>query len=324
MQVTGDSADNLIGGNTSSTGNLIAFNIGPGVSVLGDAVGTRITSNVIDSNGGPGIDLNGDGITPNGAAPCQGPNNLQNYPVIVDTSAGLEGWLAGSLPGTTYEIDVYADAAYDTDGSAQAQEELGSLSVTTNSSGQAMFAIPFVAPSNLPVITATATDPKGNTSELSPQTSSLNLDTPATAFLVSLGTPFVFSTEDGTAIKVVNPAAGPFDALAEISLSVAFGKLTLASTSGLSGTGNGTATLLYRGTIGTINADLEGLTYTAQKGFAGEDALAVTVQSYGATPLEAQLILSHGTFVVTTTADSGPGSLREAIEVPTLISGPPP
>ena len=39
--------------------------------------------------------------------------------------------------------------------------------MTTDATGQATFAVPFTAPAGLPVITATATDPQGNTSEVS-------------------------------------------------------------------------------------------------------------------------------------------------------------
>ena len=39
--------------------------------------------------------------------------------------------------------------------------------MTTDASGQVVFAVPFTAPAGLPIITATATDPQGNTSEVS-------------------------------------------------------------------------------------------------------------------------------------------------------------
>ena len=121
------------------------------------------------TTGPPGIDLEGDGVNSGNPPPLEGPNNLQSDPAIVDTPQGLEGWLAGSVPRTSYLISIYAGAAYAADGSAQAQQYLGSFTVTTDSSGRATFAVPFAAPASLPVITATATDPSGNTSELSPE-----------------------------------------------------------------------------------------------------------------------------------------------------------
>ena len=47
---------------------------------------------------GEAIDLGGDGITENAGAPRQGPDDLQNFPVLVATANGLEGWLGGSAP----------------------------------------------------------------------------------------------------------------------------------------------------------------------------------------------------------------------------------
>ena len=61
--------------------------------------------------GGEAIDLGDDGITYNAGSPRQGPNNLQNFPIIVTTADGtLQGWLGGSLPNTTFDVDVFASA----------------------------------------------------------------------------------------------------------------------------------------------------------------------------------------------------------------------
>ena len=62
---------------------------------------------------GQAIDLGDDGITYNSAAPSQGPNNFQNFPIVIATAdGGLEGSLDGSKPDTTFLIDVYASAGY--------------------------------------------------------------------------------------------------------------------------------------------------------------------------------------------------------------------
>ena len=117
---------------------------------------------------GEAIDLGGDGITYNSDAPRQGPNNFQNFPVVVTTAlGGLEGGLSGGTPETTYRIDLFASAGYSPQGAGQAQDYLGSLDVTTDSQGQAVFDVPFTSPAGLPVVTATATDAHGNTSEVS-------------------------------------------------------------------------------------------------------------------------------------------------------------
>ncbi len=129
---------------------------------------------------GEAIDLGGDAITYNATSPRQGPNNLQNFPVIVQTAdGGLEGWLGGSTPDTTIRVDVYASAGYSAQGAGEEQDYLGSLEVTTDSQGQATFDVPFSAPAGMPVLTATATDPFGNTSEVSAERRAARWDSDA-------------------------------------------------------------------------------------------------------------------------------------------------
>ena len=49
------------------------------------------------SGSGLAIALGNDGITYNSTSPRQGPNNLQNFPIVVTTAGGqLQGWLGGS------------------------------------------------------------------------------------------------------------------------------------------------------------------------------------------------------------------------------------
>ena len=48
-------------------------------------------------------------------------------------------------------------------------------------------------------------------------------------------------------------------------------------------------------------------------GFHGNAMLSLDAESDGATPLQAQIVITDGVFLVTTTADGGPGSLRQAI-----------
>jgi len=166
IEIFNGSSDNTIGGTTAVAGNLITDNGGPGV-VVGNttadtSVGNQITANRIFGNTGQAIDLGDDGVTEDGTAPRQGPNNLQNFPILVMTADGqTEGWLGGSEPETTYRIDVFAGAAYGPGGSGEAQDYLGSLEVTTDASGGVSFAVPFTAPAGVPILTATATDPQG-------------------------------------------------------------------------------------------------------------------------------------------------------------------
>ncbi|MCI0681621.1 MAG: SBBP repeat-containing protein, partial [Gemmataceae bacterium] len=163
---------NLIGGVAAGEANTIAYNAGAGVSVSTGGLGNRIRGNSIHSNDGLGIDLADDGVTANDAGDGDsGPNNLQNFPVLAGASVGASTHVAGTLNSTAntqFTIDFYASAAADPSGFGEGQRYLGSTTVTTDGSGNADFDL--VLPSATTVgeaITATATDPAGNTSEFS-------------------------------------------------------------------------------------------------------------------------------------------------------------
>ncbi len=132
-------------------------------------------------------------------APRQGPNNLQNFPIIVTTADGqFEGWLGGSTPDTTFPHRLLRQRRrYNPDGSGEAQDYLGSLEVTTDSQGQVVFAVPFTPPAGLPIVTATATDPQGNTSEVSALRRGDTAVSPPTLSDVAPGQPLVFSAAAG-------------------------------------------------------------------------------------------------------------------------------
>jgi hypothetical protein len=160
---------NAIGGSASGAGNTIAFNGGAGVVVLGPL--NPVSSNSLFANAGLGIDLAGDGVTPND--PCDGDpgaNNLQNTPVITSASSAggtttIEGTL-NSTPNMTFTIEFFSNAACDPSGFGEGETLIGSATVTTNGGCLASFAVtlPIAIPSGS-FITATATDPNGNSSE---------------------------------------------------------------------------------------------------------------------------------------------------------------
>ena len=127
------------------------------------------------------------------------------------------------------------------------------------------------------------------------------------------GQPLVFSSAAGDGIALRDPDAGPLDPAWDLTLSVAAGTLTLAGTAGLVGSGDGTGTLRYRGPLSALNAALEGLSFTPPPGFLGNTTVSLDAKSAGAMPLQTQFLITDGRFLVTTTADSGPGSLRQAI-----------
>jgi len=313
IQIYDGASSNTIGGVTADAGNLIANNGGPGVGVTDICVGDQITANRIFGNRGQAIDLGNDGVTYNSTSPRQGPNNLQNFPIIVTTADGsLQGWLGGSTPDTPFHLEFFASAAYGPGGSGEAQDYLGSLEVTTDATGQVTFAVPFTAPPDKPVITATATDPQGNTSEVSAQRRA-SLEAPSASVRAVPNQRLLFSAAMGDGIAVQDPDAGPLNPAWDLTLSVAAGALTLSRLEGLVGSGSGTSTLQYQGSLSALNAALEGMTFTATTGFHGNFTMSLDAEPAGGRPLQAQVNITDGFFSVTTTADSGPGSLRQAI-----------
>jgi hypothetical protein len=340
ISIFGEASRNTIGGSTAAAGNLIADNGGPGVEVSEAyyvdenttteaqyfrdpaTLGNSITANRIFGNAGRAIDLNMGPEWSQGMAvetqqdsrtPGVGPNAFQNFPVLITGPGGqIEGWLGGSTPDTAFRVDVYASAAEGPDGSGDAQDFLGSMGVATDASGQVVFTVPFTAPAGLPIVTATATDPQGNTSEVT-AVRPATLQVPPATLHVVLGQPLAFSTASGDPLAIEDPAAGPLDPTWSVTLSVSDGTLTLPRTAGLTGSGDGTYSLTLQGPLSAVDAALDGLTYTPPAGAHVLATLSVSASSAGATSLENQVTLTDGVFEVDTTADSGPGSLRQAI-----------
>ena len=163
-----------LGGDLPGEGNTIAFNGSGVVFPVSSASNNRLSGNRIFSNDGLGIDLNQDGIvTPNDNRDLDtGPNNLQNFPIITSISSnGGSTNIKGSLnssPSSQFRIDFYSNAACDPSGNGEGALPFGNTQVTTNANGDATFDVTIASP--LPAnrtITATATDPNGNTSEFS-------------------------------------------------------------------------------------------------------------------------------------------------------------
>ena len=180
-------------GNATIKGNTITSNSGDGVRV---ASGTEneIQENSIYDNAQLGINLSEDSITPNDTGDGDtGPNNLQNFPVLIRVvSAGdsldIDGRL-NSTPNTTFNIDLYSNQSCDPSGYGEGQAYLGTFSDSTDSSGNLVFKASFPK-SNLAgeYITATATDPNGNTSEFSACATVTNgNDSWVTAYQLPLG-----------------------------------------------------------------------------------------------------------------------------------------
>jgi hypothetical protein len=91
--------------------------------------------------------------------------------VLAAVYTGLSTRVVGalnSLASTTFTLDFYASPSAEPSGYGEGERYLGSTSVTTNASGNASFDVTRSAASAAgEVVTATATDPGGNTSEFS-------------------------------------------------------------------------------------------------------------------------------------------------------------
>jgi parallel beta-helix repeat protein len=166
-------SNNVIGGTTPGAGNLVAFNGRLGIGV-GGSTNNRISGNSVFSNQGLGIDLSYNGVTPNDTADADsGDNNLQNFPLLTSVArGGSDTTIVGTLnsaPATTFNVEFFAGSACDESGNGEGAAYFGSVTATTDASGDASFnAIIPKALGQGQVITATATDPAGNTSEFSP------------------------------------------------------------------------------------------------------------------------------------------------------------
>ncbi|HEV8067039.1 MAG TPA: hypothetical protein VGP76_04830, partial [Planctomycetaceae bacterium] len=162
---------------------------------------------------------------------------------------------------------------------------------------------------------------------------------PASATMLQ-NSSLVFSSGNGNAITVGDSAAGSNSD--SLTLSVAHGTLTLATTSGLTFTtgSNGTASFTVTGTVTNLNAALNGLTYTPTAGYTGSDSLSVsitdprdnesaaksvalTINAFspptisapgsGSVALNGSLVFSSANNNAITVADSGPGSGSDSL-----------
>ena len=151
-----DVTSNLIGGLSPGAANLISGSPVDGVQVLYDATNNTIRGNSIFNNAGTAILL------------YSGGNNELAAPVLSSAVITTNTTITGTCDGTSgevYQLDFYADAPPMT--SAEAMTYLGSTTVT-GAGAAAGFTANLGA--RLPVgrsVTATVTDPAGNTSQLS-------------------------------------------------------------------------------------------------------------------------------------------------------------
>lgn len=105
-----------------------------------------------------------------------GGNGLQNFPVLDGAVAGAGGLaVQGTLDvpavagNAAYTIALYESAACDASGNGEGEILLGAQAVVLSNAAEGFdIVLPIAAPAPGRIVTATATDPAGNTSEFSP------------------------------------------------------------------------------------------------------------------------------------------------------------
>jgi len=173
------STNNIIGSNNdnladSLEGNTIAGNQTNGVAIVGDdSIGNRLSRNLIYNNGQGEIDLGLDGTDANDNLDDDiGPNLGTNYPTLHSLSTTSNSITVGGVlkaaANTTYRLEFFGVPATDGSGHGGAKAFLGSHSVTTDASGDVTFSKTLTATLTYGwVVSSTATDASGNTSEFS-------------------------------------------------------------------------------------------------------------------------------------------------------------
>jgi hypothetical protein len=200
-----DSSTGIIGGLNPGEGNVITNNV-HGIVIPGGTV--EISSNQIYGNASLGINLLDDGastVAPNDACDADGGGNgLANYPVLTSVTLGTTNITVSGTHNTTastrFRLEFFASPAAENAANRSGQVFLGYDTVTTDGTCNVSFTltIPNTAPAGY-VITATSTDPSGNTSPFSNGvTAAAAVPTPAiTAIRPNIG-----SVAGGAAIEL--------------------------------------------------------------------------------------------------------------------------
>ena len=167
-----------VGGIAPGAGNRIMMgSFGTGVAVRGNANRTTIRGNSIALSAASGFGISLSSTTePVFNDVCDadtGPNGLQNFPVVTSTLfGGGNVTIAGTLnstASTSFQVDFYSSPACSVGvfNYGPGRTYLGSATVVTDGTCNGSFNVTLPVPAGETVITSTATDPAGNTSEFS-------------------------------------------------------------------------------------------------------------------------------------------------------------
>lgn len=174
--VAGNSADGVLvsGGASGNTidSNTVANSGGDGVDISVGSDNT-ISGNAIFDNDELGIELQSNGVTLNDLGDGDsGPNGLQNFPVLMSAlTDGITTAILGTLNsefGATYLIEFFSNTVCDSSLHGEGETPLGTMTVTTDGSGNAAISTSLAGATLGEFITATATNvDTGSTSEFS-------------------------------------------------------------------------------------------------------------------------------------------------------------
>ena len=145
-----NSLNNTIGG-AAGSGNCIRFNRKGVVVAAGDwSMGNSVTYNAVWSNQLIQIDLGHDGSTPNDVGDVDtGPNGFQNTAILRTPHPNSMAGDLYSTPSATFTVQFYQSSSTGAGGLGELEMLVGTLTVTTNSSGHASFsmtpAVPLIA-----------------------------------------------------------------------------------------------------------------------------------------------------------------------------------
>lgn len=162
-----------IGGDQTNQQNVIAFNGQAGVRIAEDGTSqVSILRNSIFSNGSLGIDLGPAGVTLNDFDDSDtGANQLVNYPritsIVEQNGRTFVRGIIQAIPNTEYRIDLFSSNQANSSGYGEGQTFLESMTSITDPGGTGTFEHEFAGSINNDFLTATTTDPDGNTSEFS-------------------------------------------------------------------------------------------------------------------------------------------------------------
>jgi hypothetical protein len=204
------SGNQIVGNTIQGKASATTVGISEGIfASLGAGTGNTFSQNSISGHGGLGIDIAPPGI-----------GGGINFPVITSAQVAngtttITGTLNG-VPNATYTIEVFSSPSCNANGNGEGKTYLTSNSVATDGSGNVSFTL-----SGLPgepsgsVITVTATDANGTTSEFSacttvtvPTAAAVNL-TPSSAGSLTPGQSFNATRAADIKVLTAGPLTSP-------------------------------------------------------------------------------------------------------------------